>query len=162
MKTAFVFLSAFLLFAGSSLAASQPLEKYSKYGTVINDLDLSASRSFEVNLSPGQLGGVWGLMTAYICVTDADDSVTALNMSCTTSHDGGSTDYTLQDCAVSSGACTSSDASWTKNPSAITSPKCWPWRVDIESLPHIECTITDTGGDASDTLNVVATFATKG
>jgi hypothetical protein len=147
-----------------ALAATQPLQKFAKYGTVITTTALSASStSFTVNLDNPATNGVWGLAVLWVSIVDADNSVTAINASCTASPNGGVTDFTLQDCStLASGVCTSSNASWTKNPSAITSPKRWAWRADIEGFPEIECTFTDTGGDGSDSITVELTFATKG
>jgi hypothetical protein len=134
-----------------------------KLGTLVNNLGLDASRSFSVAATAIQGAG---LLTLYISVTDANDSVTALGMTCTSSPDGGTTDYTIQDCTVASGACTSSNASWTKDPSGISSPKLWPWRVDIEGLigdgSNIECTFTNTGGVAADKLTVIGYASVKG
>lgn len=150
------------------LAATGPLHAYSKYGTVISAATLDASStSFAINQDNATTAGIYGEMTVWIVVADSAsgagaNSVTALNMSCTGSPDGGATDYTLQDISVAAGVGTSVNASWTKDPSGITTPKKWPWRVDTEGYPEVECTFTDTGGDVNDTLGVIVTFATKG
>jgi hypothetical protein len=151
-------IAAALLISTNALAAD-PLRKYSKYGRVVNAQDLSASRSFAIDISAPETNGLWGLMVIWTCLTDASDSVTALNLACTASHDSNTTDYEDQDCSVSSGVCTASDASWTKNPGADTT--CWAWRWDVEGYPAFECTYTDTGGDASDTITTYVTFSTK-
>jgi hypothetical protein len=155
-------LSTLVAFPAHAAVASR--QAFASYGTVINAVALdTASESFAINMSNTPANGVWGLMTVWVSIADADNSTTAINMSCTGSPDGGTTDFTLQDCAsVVDGVCTSANASWTKNPAAITSPKRWPWRVDIEGIPEIECTFTDTGGAAADTITVTVTFATKG
>jgi hypothetical protein len=152
------------LIAFPANAATAPRQAFSKYGTVITTTALSASStSFTVNLDNAAVNGTYGLAIVWVSIVDASNSVTAINMICTSSPNGGVTDYTLQDCAsVVDGVCTSANASWTKNPAAITSPKRWPWRIDIEGLPELECTFTDTGGDGSDTISVDLTFATKG
>jgi len=156
MNTAALILAAALSVAG-------PMQKYASYGRVIDAATLDASSAtFGVDISAPQSNGIWGLMTVWVCLTDANDSVTALNMSCTGSRDNGTTDHTLEDCTMASGVCTSNSASWTKSLAAITSPKCWVWRVDVEGLPNAECTFTHTGGAAADLLTVFATFATKG
>ena len=120
----------------------------------------AASSTFEVENA--KLAGVYGLLLVLVTVTDANDSTTAVTMTCTTSADNNSTDYTLQVCTTAAGACTSSNASWVKDPSAITSPKRWVWRVDVEGLEDYECTFTDTGGAAADTIAVSAYAAVKG
>lgn len=157
-------IALFLLSAASVVNAAAPKQLYTSYGTVINGVALSAaSSSFTVNFDNPATNGIPGLMVVWVSVTDASNSVTAINMTCTGSHNGGTTDFTLQDCSsVAAGSCTSVGASWVKDPSAITSPKRWPWRVDIEGVPEVECTFTDTGGDASDSITVFVTFATKG
>lgn len=142
-------------------AATDPLRKFAIYGQGISTTTLDASSSsFTVKLDAPSANGIWGLMIAWVTTVDADNGVSAITMSCTGSPDGGTTDYTLQSCATASGVCTSSDASWVKNPGANTTR--WPWRVDIEGFPEIECTFTDTGGDSSDSVAVYITFATKG
>lgn len=150
-----------ILAAASSAQAALPRNSYKKYGTVVAAQTLASTRSFVVNLDQPDLMGVFGLATAWVCVADANNSVTALTMTCTSSPDGGTTDHTLQSCTTAAGVCTSSNASWTKDPSAITSPKCWPWRVDIEGMANLECSFANTGGTAADTINVILTFATK-
>ena len=155
-------LLATLLLSAPALASGAQ-QKFSTGPAIVATALSAASTSFTQIFDAPSQQGIWGLMTAFICITDADNSTTAINMSCTGSPDRGTTDYTLQDCSsVTGGVCTSANASWTKNPAAIASPKCWPWRVDIEGLPEIECTFTDTGGAAADTIAVTVTFATKG
>ncbi len=140
-------------------AVAGPQQSYAPYGRVINAVALdAASTSFTLNTDQAQNRGIWGLMTVWVSVTDANNSVTALNLSCTASRDGGTTDFTLQDCTTASGVCTSSDASWSKNPSSMTS-KNWVWRVDVSGFAEVECTTTDTGGTGDDSHSVWVTFA---
>jgi hypothetical protein len=152
------------LIAFPANAATAPRQAFASYGTVINAVALdTASESFAINMSNAPANGVWGLMLVWVDVVDADDSTTAVNMACTGSPNGGAKDFVPQECAsVVDGLCTSENPSWRKNPSAMTSPKSWFWRVDIEGIPEIECTFTDTGGAAADTITVTVTFATKG
>lgn len=111
----------------------------------------AASTTFEVEM-PNDAQG-YDLAIVYLNVVDGGASgITAINMSCTASEDNNSTDATIQDCTVVGGVCTSSDASWTKDPAATGGR--WPWRVDISGFEDFECTFTDTGGDASDTIQV--------
>ena len=161
--------ASIVAFPVAALSAKTPLNAYSKYGKVIDGEDMTTARSFEIDLSPNQIGGVFGLMIVWVKVTDANDSVTDLDMVCTSSPDGGSTstseDYTLQVCkSVTDGNCKSVNAGWDKEEdiASITSPKRWPWRVDIEGFPNAGCTLTPTGGAAADLLDVTITFAIKG
>lgn len=122
----------------------------------------AASGTFEVeNL---KLSGTYGLMILFLALTDANDSCTAVTMSCTGSPDNNTTDYTLQSCTTVTGVCTSADASWVKDASGNTTvdTKRWVWRVDIEGMEDVECTFTDTSGAAADSLRVEAYLATKG
>lgn len=160
MRTLLLIL-ALVFFCGD--AYGQTTNKYAVYGTVIDAQTMAAPRSFTIVRQNPAYYGVYGLTTLWICLTDADNSVTDLTMTCTGSPNDGTTDYTLQDCStLVAGVCTSVNASWSKNPSAISSPKCWPWRVDTEGVAELECTFTPTGGAAADLLSVYATFAVKG
>jgi hypothetical protein len=163
MKLILSFLLAVTISTQAS-AATQPKQSYAKYGTVIGTTALSASStSFAVNLDSATTSGIWGLAIIWVTITDASNSVTAIHASCTSSRDGGTTDFAIQDCAtLTDGVCTSVGTSWVKDPSGITSPKRWVWRGDIEGLPELECTFTDTGGDGSDFIKVELDFATKG
>lgn len=159
-----VLITLLVLLAIGPAFAAEPLRAYSKYGSPIDGVALdAASSSFAINASESpDRNGVWGLMVVWVTITDANDSTTAITMTCTGSHDRGATDYTLQSITTATGVGTSANSSWVKDPSAITSPKKWPWRVDIEGFPEVECTFTDTGGAAADTIGVTVTFATKG
>lgn len=150
----------FLLLASPSYGDVGPKNLVTVTANPLINTTLAATRSF--SLTQLTNSGTYGLLVLYVSVTDANNSVTALGMSCTSSLDGNTTDYTLQDITIAAGVGTSVDASWTKDPSAITSPKRWVWRVDIEGLEDVECTITNTGGTAADTLRVDGAFAVKG
>jgi len=141
-------------------SATGPKNPYVSLGTKIASLGLDAARSFEIeNL---RQSGIWGLMVVYIHLTDADDSTTALNMICTGSEDNNTTPYALHDCTIAAGLATCVNVSWTTDPSGVTSPKAWIWRIDIEGIEDIECTFSDTGGLAADKLKVDVTLAKKG
>ncbi len=149
-----------LTIAGPAMAA-EPLNHYGDMGTVITATTLdAASSTFVLKNNVAGRVGIYGLMVVYVTTVDADNGVSAVTMSCTGSRDQNTTDYTLQDCTTAAGVCTSSDASWVKNPGANTTR--WAWRVDIEGFSDVQCTFTDTGGDASDTIAVEASVATKG
>lgn len=138
-----------------------PLNRNSSLGTLLSTTTLDAS-STSITWDAEMKQGSWGELIIYVTVTDGSNSVTALNMTCYGSKNGGTTLYTLQSISVASGVGTSYDASWTKDPSAITSPKRWIWRVDIEGIEDAKCIFTDTGGDASDSISAIVDLAVKG
>lgn len=118
--------------------------------------DLSASQDFEVEVGRSR---IFGLASIWICVTDADDSVTEVEMTCTGSHDNNTTDYVLQE--IDAAGASTDEPSLSKNPSAMAN-KCWLWRLDIEGVEDFECTLSDTGGDGDDSYDVDVTLASKG
>ena len=72
---------------------------------------------------------------------------------------------------VATGTFTSYDASWVAgnatnqplNPAGADGQKMWPWRVDIENLREMKCTLTVGGvGASTDKVYVYARLATKG
>lgn len=145
------------LFTALAMANVGPKNAYVSSGEKINNQGLDATRTFELeNL---RQSGTWDVMLVYVQVTDADNSTTALNMSCTASEDNNTTDWALQECTVAGGVATCLNLSWTKNPSTITSPKKWLWVVNISGIEDIECTFTDTGGVAGDLLDVAIALA---
>lgn len=150
---------ALLVFASGY---SGPLQSHIYLGERIAATTLdAASSSFTIGTTH-RPSGLWGLMTVRITVTDADNSVTAITMICGGSSDGNSTSYTFQECAVAAGVATCNNLSWVFNPTAVTSPKRWQWRVDIEGVEDVTCTFTDTGGVVADTIQVAVGLATKG
>ena len=84
-------------------------------------------------------------------------AATAVTMSCTASPDNGTNKYTIQDCTMASGACTSNDASWSKAISAAD--KKWPWRVDTTGFLRLDCVFACGAG--ADTLTVTGYETTK-
>ena len=127
-----------------------------KLATLVDNLGLDASRSFTV--SPCDANGYCYSTLVLSLNHSTHDAASAIAMTCTTSLDSGTTNATLQDCDVASGACTSNDASWTK---AISGVKAWPWRVDVAGYPSVTCTITDTGGGAGDKITVLGLLVTE-
>lgn len=141
--------------------ATGPRNAFADMGTLIDGANLgAASNSFSTSSTNRPRG--MGLVALYISLTDADNSVTALNMSCTGSNDDNVTDYTLQSCLTALGVCTSYNASWVRDPSLIASPKRWVWRVDVEGVSALQCTFTDTGGAAADLITIIGQYAVKG
>jgi hypothetical protein len=90
---------------------------------------------------------------------DATTATTAITMTCDVSLDSGLTWAALQDCSVSSGTCTSSDATWSKTVSSAS--KNFFWRIDALSAPRLRCTLACTGGDANDTLSAWAVLSAE-
>jgi hypothetical protein len=162
MKKTLLAVVAIMAFVSAAYAAVGPVPYYKLVKKVVAAASLNSnSPTFSQAVTLPETNGTPSLAVLWICVTDADNSITAFNMTCTGSWDSGTTDYTLQGCANASGTCTSSAATWTKNPSAITSPKCWAWRVDTTGLPELECTFTTTGGGSGDVLNAYLSYASK-
>lgn len=85
------------------------------------------------------------------------NAATAIAMTCHGSLDAQTTWAELQSCSVASGACTSSDASWSK---AVSADDDWMWRVDFLGAPDIKCIVTCTSGGASDTFTVYGRLST--
>lgn len=154
MKRLTVFLAAV-----GCLLAPQPAEAQRAIGmrscidlgVVIDAQGMDASRNFELDRPNGSPGA--GLLVVWIELTDGNTSITRFDMSCTASHDGNTTDYTIQSCTVASGDCTSDDSTWRK---ASPGTANWPWRIDVEGYPDIQCAFSvGTGsGAAADLLTV--------
>lgn len=142
MKTLFVALSLTALVNVS--CAVQPLERCSRWTTQVNGLDLQASRAWTHD---GTDNESWGLMTVLVNLSQ-QNTVTRVDLTCTGSDDGNTTDFALQDCAISAGACTSSDATWQKTVAAADQ---WVWRVDLLGLPDWECTMSVGAGSGTST-----------
>jgi len=126
-----------------------------KLATLVNNLGLDATRSFTV--APCNDSGDCYSTLVLTLNHSVHNSATAIAMSCTATVDDGTTDATLQECAVANGVCTSSDASWSK---AVSGTAVWAWRVDVRGYPSVTCTITDTGGDAADKITVKGVLVT--
>jgi hypothetical protein len=90
---------------------------------------------------------------------DYTSGATAVGMICSVSDDSGSTLFLVQSCAVLSGACTSSDASWSK--AIAAADKKWAWRVDFTGYTYGSCAVTITGGAANDALTVTGWMSSK-
>jgi hypothetical protein len=87
------------------------------------------------------------------------DGTTAVGLVCSVSDDGGTNKYVMQSCDVSSGACTSSDASWSK--AIAAADKKFGWRVDITGYSYVSCVATCTGGTANETISISGYLTTK-
>lgn len=127
-------------------------------GVLINAQGMDSSQSFTITQDNTQ--GGYGVLTLFIALTDANTSITRFDMVCTGSEDNNATGYILQSCAIAAGVCTSTDSAWRK---ASPGTKNWPWRVDIEGFPDVECTFSvGTGaGAAADLLTVKGRMCVK-
>ncbi len=102
-------------------------------------------------------GGGYNLAVLHF-YADRNATMSAVGLTCSSSDDGGTNLFVLQTCDVSSGDCTSSDASWTK---AIVADKKWAWRVDITGYSYVSCVVTVTGGHSSEAITVSGYLTTK-
>lgn len=124
-------------------------------GVLINNLDLTTSRTIDI----GNQGKGYGVLGLYFKHTNSGAS--NISMTCTASDDAHATPFDIQTCDTTTipGTCTSIDAKWSKD---VAGNKNWPWRVEIESFEDIRCTVTNTGGGASDFIKVTGRLAVKG
>jgi hypothetical protein len=153
-----LFTLALLLAPAIAEAQSGLLKPYGDDVARIATTALSASStSFTFDKQNAVRTGIWDKVLVWVTVVDAANNVSAITMACTGSRDGGTTDYGFEDCSVSSGVCTSSAASWVRNPGTGTT--LWIWRIDSTGVPEVECTFTDTGGGATESIAVTVTAA---
>ena len=129
---------------GSASSEAGPTVKQTcvQANTLINAATFDAARSFNLNFN--QYGGGFDVLSIYLEFTDANSSVTRFDGNCTTSLNGNTTDFEIQDCAVAAGVCTSSDTEWQK---ATPGTANWVWRVDVSGYQDVECTF-DVGAGA--------------
>lgn len=120
---------------------------------------MASARSFEVENVPTQPR--WQTMTMYAALTDADNSVSDMAVSCTGSIDNNTTDYRIPVCQWSSSDkkinCEEGTIHW--NPSDEASVKKQVFFVTVATVEDYECTFTPTGGAAADLLTVDTTYS---
>lgn len=92
-------------------------------------------------------------VTLFVSLTDADTSITRLDVTCTTSDDGNTTDYVPQIPKVDSGVATLSDGLIFRKSSPGT--KNMAIGFDLENDPDFECTLTVGAGSATAVIDVV-------
>lgn len=152
--------SGILLFAPPAKEAQAALSGNvcRNVNTVITAAGMDSSQSFSIDTTPGQN---YGLATVFLSLTDANTSITSFQMQCFGNYRKGSDDFKLQSCSTASGVCTSDDATWTK---ASPGTSNWLWRVDIEGLQSIKCTMSVAGGTgaSADLLTANLRLCTKG
>jgi hypothetical protein len=110
-------------------------------------------------LEVGNLGPAGqALSRAVVSVQFTYNASSTVTMQCTSSNDGGTTDYILQDCVTSSGTSTCSDLTWSKG--SLAADKKWPWRIDTAGFVRLECTFLCSGA-GTDALTVKSYQTTK-
>lgn len=130
-------------------------------GTVLSAVALNAAEATRTASVELKTKGRLGYDIAIFDVAHTNDSgALTITMTCYRDRTGGTAlTSILQDCSVSSGTCTSSDAVWSK---AVTASKTWPWRVDITAITGaVNCVFAAAGAGASDTITVTADLSTK-
>jgi hypothetical protein len=152
------FLLALLVVLGTSAVASAQIgPKHGQSGTVTvltlaDCADSAADRRFTFS-------NFGGFALSGVQVDFNYSAATAVTMQCEVSLDGGTTWALLQDCSVSSGTCTSSNATWSKATGSANVD--FFWRIDALSAPRLRCTISCTGGGASDTFSAWAVLSAE-
>lgn len=125
-------------------------------------VDTTSAQTCTITRSSGTTS--MGVATFYLDWDDNSGTVTQMDMTgCEASDDKGTTWFAIQDCAVSSGVCTSTDASWEKT-LTLNTDDTWVWRVDIEGYQTVRCTFDDGAGtaNANDELDVSYQLCVKG
>jgi len=118
-------------------------------------------RTFTLRASGGNTTKVWdgGYNLAVVHVAmDYTDGTTEVSMVCSASDDD-STLFVMQDCAVASGVCTSSGASWEKAISAADAN--FVWRVDITGYRYVSCVVAMASGTANEDITVSGYLTTN-
>ena len=121
----------------------------------------AGSRTFTMLTSGGSTSAVadsgYNLAVIHTLV-DYTSGITEVAMTCSGSDDD-STLFVIQDCDVTSGVCTSSDASWEKAIAAADTN--FVWRVDVTGLRYVSCVMTFASGAADDEITVSGYLTTK-
>lgn len=128
----------------------------------VDALALTSGRAFVMNVPDFAQG--YGIATVFVAMTDANASITRLDITCTDSNNGSTSDYVPQVCDdTSDGICVQTDAGvWRKT---VTGTKLYSTRMDIEGVPSTECTVSVGAGSATasvDLLTVGYTLCVKG
>ena len=148
--TKFALLLALLVIPSSAIAYTNPLEECTTQTTLINNLAINATRTASFAATDRHTTAVM-----YLDLTRS--TATAVTMACTSSDDGGTTNFALQECAVSAGVCTSTDKSWSN---AVSANEQWVWRVDVAGLKQLDCNIDGTAAGAGDLITVTGYLCT--
>ncbi len=118
----------------------------------LEDSDLTSSRSFTTSRTDADKSA-YNILTVYVNHDDsANGSVTRFDMTAvaviddlTTADTTDTAEYILQSCAVSAGACTSSDVDWQKTVSGSEDKKI-VWRIDVAGVQDIKVTFDAGAG----------------
>lgn len=81
------------------------------------------------------------------------NSGSAVTMTCAHSTTASGTYRTIQVLSYSGSTASSATHTWSKTVSGNAS---WSWRVNLHAYQYLKCTLTVTGGAASDTLTITA------
>jgi hypothetical protein len=125
---------------------------------VIDAAGMDASRSF--SLDQNNWFGGYDVMVLMVDLTDANSSITQLDIDCTGSIDGNTKDYEPQECSVAAGVCTANDTQIQKATPATSTDG---YRLDISGYPDWECTFSVGGGSgaSADLLTVDIRLCTE-
>lgn len=150
------------LLVGHSVAFGATFEGRARrypYGTLINDVALNAaaaSRTLTLDLDYPRDG--YDSAVFHVVHTNSAGALDII-MSCTVTPTAGDTAGAAQECTLSSGVCTSDDASWKKS---VTGSKAWVWRVDIGGYPgDVKCVFSAAGAGANDKITVKSWLVTE-
>jgi hypothetical protein len=133
----------------SASAACGPGDVGRDAGRLINAVPCNASASARTfTLGAGANAG-YSILAMQLNLTRV--AANSVSLTCQVSLTAGNTWADTQECSISSGTCTSNDASWTK---AVSATKGWLWRADLYGAPDLRCTFSCSGGGASDLLTI--------
>lgn len=114
----------------------------------------AATRTWQINDALG-----WATAVLFVEYTHANNG--ALTVTCTASDDANTTDFTLQTCTISGGACTLNDAG-TYATGSLTGDKDYTFRVGLLGYDDVECVIAHGGApDANDLVTVTGYLVTQ-
>lgn len=137
--------------------------------TCITGLGTDASRSFTLDntiMKGGKDAAGFGLLLVWVALTDANNSVTGVSLSCTASHDANVIDYRIPACVWDSANtrynCEAGPLFWNPSDEIAADTKYQIFRYDIEGIEDVECTLAFTNGAAGDTVTVKRSWAVKG
>lgn len=133
--------------------------------TPISASDMDAA-SHTAAIDGDQLDG-FGLLTLFVDILDANDTVTLLSIECFGKKRGAAgNSYRIPVCIWDTVNtrynCEAGPLAWNPSDETSSDTKSQGFRIDVESYANASCTITDTGGVAADKLTVTAEAAVKG
>lgn len=153
MKKRFFVLAVVLALPSAALAQDKavrvtPLKTHMTAQSCISTV-AAADRTATIDV--GRLGpNGEALSLAVVGIDLTWNAAATVTLTCTSSDDGGTTDYSIQDCTMGSGTCTSADLSWSKT---VTASKKWQWRIDTLGFVRLECVVLCSGA-GTDTVTI--------